>query len=171
MRRVAALLATLGVLASSASPATAAARCLDRTQAKLLVHVMLPDVVDALVRRCAAVLPPGEYLARSGDALRKRFPTDIAPEPGTVRALVAAISGRAELPKSLSDAAILGALRQGMSQRFKLDQLPADQCGGISKVLAPLDPLPAENVEEFLLSVFAVVGKRPGNDLMICEAP
>jgi hypothetical protein len=152
--------ALLAPLALALAPIAAQATeppCLTATEFTALSSYALPSIITGTTERCAAALPADAWLRRNGGQLAARY---AAGKPAAWPAAKAAFFKFANLLKSLPDSSLqpmVDALISGMIGQ----QLPADRCGAIDRLVRLLAPLPPENTAE-LIAVAAGLGAKTG---------
>jgi hypothetical protein len=161
--------ALLAPLALALAPIAAQATeppCLTATEFTALSSYALPSIITGTTERCAAALPADAWLRRNGGQLAARY---AAGKPAAWPAAKAAFfkfgsssanPETANLLKSLPDSSLqpmVDALISGMIGQ----QLPADRCGAIDRLVRLLAPLPPENTAE-LIAVAAGLGAKTG---------
>lgn len=132
------------------------------------VRYLMPQLLEIIQGKCAPSLETDGYLATNGDTLLERF-SDGAdenwPEARDVFLSLAMKGGSqgeefdalAELPDE--------ALRPIFDAMFPLElskKLNTRDCASIERVLETLDPLPADNLAQFIGVVFELALKDSG---------
>lgn len=174
LARLAALPLALAPIAAQAAEAP----CLSASEFTALSSYALPSIITGTTERCATTLPADAWLRRNGTQLAARY---AAAKPAAWPAAKAAffkIGGSSANPeatkliKSLPDSSLqpmLDALISGMVGQ----QLPAERCTVINRLVQLLSPLPPENAAE-LIAVAAGLGAKSGRaklgSFSICPA-
>jgi hypothetical protein len=169
-----------GISLALAPIAAAAAEppCLTSAEFTALSSYALPSIITGTTERCAATLPSSAWLRRNGNQLAARYAMGKPAAWPSAKAAFFKIGGSAgnadaaSLLKSLPDSSLqpmLDALIAGMVGQ----QLPAERCSVIDRLVRLLAPLPPENTAE-LIAVAAGLGAKTGRaklgNFSICPA-
>lgn len=154
MRLKTLLLAPLALAAVFAGQPAAAQIDLSEAEMEMFARLAMPTVFRTLQTKCDPVLPADAFMFAQGDALhRKLTATSEAAWPNAGR-MIARVAAR--------DNPAMGELLAGMpadSLRPFVNEMVAglvatrietDQCTRIDRVLALLEPLPAENLAQLM---------------------
>ena len=153
---------TLGPIAAQAAEPP----CLTPAEFTAVSSYALPSIITGTAERCAASLPADAWLKRNGSQLAARYgQARPAVWPRAKAAFLKLGTGSTSvetgnLLKTLPDSTLqpmLDALISGMVGQ----QLPAERCGVIDRLVQLLSPLPPENTAE-LIAVAAGLGARTG---------
>lgn len=152
----------LALVAVTVQPALAApAQCVTAAEFRAGARFVMPILIEGAAKKCQPTLGNGSYLATKGPALEQRFAAQ-AGDDGVITALVAKLAPKGEM-KGL-DAGALKAFATVAVAKGMGDDLKPEICPTIDKVLALLDPMPAENtiglVEVILRQVDADKAKK-----------
>jgi hypothetical protein len=133
----------LALAAVVVQPALAAPmQCATGAEFHAGARFVMPILIDGATKKCQPLLGSGSYLATKGPALAQRYAA-LPGDDSTITALVGKLDPKGDM-KGLDAAALKGfatvAVAKGMG-----DDLKPSICPTIDKVLALLDPLPAEN--------------------------
>ncbi len=174
-------LAKLTSLAFALAPIAAQAAeppCLSSAEFTALSSYALPSIITGTTERCATTLPADAWLRRNGSQLAARYAVAKPAAWPTAKAAFLKLGGNStnaeasNLLKSLPDSSLqpmLDALISGMVGQ----QLPAERCGVIDRLVRLLAPLPPENTAE-LIAVAAGLGAKTGRakvgSFSICPA-
>lgn len=164
-----------GVLALFSSAQLSAAQtqqCLTEPEVRGLVAYMLPSVTDSVIKRCASRLPSSAYLTTRGPALV----TDLrkgqsAAWPAAQSAMVKMASkdeDSAEMFRSMPES-VVGPIMESMIAEELTDDIKAENCKDIDKVLATMAPMPAASLVDMFSAVVMIAG-RDGKKLQTCQA-
>jgi hypothetical protein len=156
------------VLATEAKP------CLTSNEARSLIQVALPDVINTVVDKCKSALPTGAFLTRSGKDMATRYrSTTTGAWPNARLAFLKLAGPSGEMLKALPDDAAKGLISAGITAAMG-DGIKADQCVFIDRAVAALAPLPPENLADLTI-VFLEVGNTKRDlsrsPLTLCPAP
>ena len=133
----------LALAAVTVQPAWAAPnRCFTAAEFHAGARFVMPILIDGAAKKCQPTLGNGSYLATRGPALAQRF-ASLAGDDGVITALVGKLDPKGDM-KGL-DAAALKAFATVAVAKGMGDDLKPDICPTIDKVLALLDPMPAQN--------------------------
>lgn len=133
----------LALAAVTVQPALAAPnRCVTAAEFHAGARFVMPILIDGAAKKCQPTLGNGSYLATRGPALAQRY-ASLAGDDGVITALVGKLDPKGDM-KGL-DAAALKAFATVAVAKGMGDDLKPDICPTIDKVLALLDPMPAEN--------------------------
>ncbi len=141
------------VLAAALAFQTSAAGavCITDPEAKSVALFFAPDLLRALSTTCRASLPANAYLTRSSDALAARYRTaSTAAWPG-VQALIGRIP-ETKIFRGLNEEGARGMIA-AMVEDKGLGKISPKDCALFNEMLAPLDPLPPENMASFLVAL------------------
>ncbi len=150
--------ASLALAAIVVQPALAAPmQCATSAEFHAGARFVMPILIDGASRKCQPALGNGSYLATKGPALSQRF----AAMPGddsSITALVGKLDPKGDL-KGLDTAALKAFATVAVSKGMG-DDLKPSICPTIDKVLALLDPMPAENT----ISLVEVILRKVDDD-------
>ena len=151
MRFIAALALSLTPIAAQAAEPP----CLTSSEFTALSSYALPSIITGTTERCATTLPANAWLRRNGSQLAARYAVGkTAAWPGAKAAFfkIGATSANAEatnLIKTLPDSTLQPML-DGLISGMIGQQLPAERCGVIDRLVRLLAPLPPENTAELI---------------------
>lgn len=175
MRKIAlaasALLAITPALAQAAEP-----MCLTTAEFTALSTYSLPSMIRGTAERCSSVLPASAFLRSDGEKLAQRYAArrDQA-WPGAKAAFI-----KIGMTKSPEAAKVFGMMSDDTLQPMVDElvigmvsqQLPAERCKPVDRLLMLLAPLPAENTAE-LIGLAAGLGVKSGKakigQFSLCE--
>lgn len=171
--------AAIALLGLSSANANAAGDlpCLTPAEFSAISTYSLPSVIRGAGQKCAPSLSSDAFLRTSGETLAHRYSSGRdASWPKTRSAVLkvatAANPEAAKLFGGLPDDT-LKPLADQMIQGMVKDQLPADRCEPVSKLLMLLSPLTANSVAE-VIALTAGLASRSGQarvgKLSICAA-
>ena len=154
--------ASLALAAVVVQPALAApTQCITATEFHAGARFIMPILIDAVAKRCSPTLGDKSYLSTTGSNLVQRYAAQTGDEIA-VSSLVGKIDEKHDM-KGL-DAADLKAFASVAVAKGLGDELKPETCPTIDKVLALLDPMPADNtiglVEVILRQVDADDAKK-----------
>ena len=154
MRLKTLLLAPIALAAVLAAQPAAAQIDLNEAEMEVFARLAMPTAFRSLQAKCNPVLDADAFIYRQGDALHRRLTvTSEAAWPSAGR-MIARVAAR--------DNPAMGELLAGMpadSLRPFVNEMVAgmvttrigtDQCARIDRVLALLEPLPAENLAQLV---------------------
>lgn len=145
MRQVA---ATLALAAMTIQPVMAApATCLRSSDFRAAAHFLVPIAVNVLSTKCMPMLGNTSYLATKGSELAKRYEA-LPGDDSVVASLVEKFDSKGEL-KDMTVDELRVFIKVGFAKELSKELKP-ELCRKIDKVLAIVDPLPAENTAALL---------------------
>jgi hypothetical protein len=161
-------LAVLALVLSGTAQATPVNTCMNPEEIKGFVGYVLPDVVDGVVKKCSPTLRPDGYFNTSGSQLATRLAAGKESAWPMARAAFRKMGGEFKgNPKAgLSERTIRSLIDNEMVEKLT-SGLPVKMCRDIEAIVAPLDPLPPENLVQLLAAIFNVAG-RNGRDVRAC---
>ena len=153
---------SLALAAMTIQPALAApAKCISAADFRAAAHYVVPIAVNGVSSKCLPLLSSTSYLATKGADLAKRYEA-LPGDDSAVAALVERFDTKGEL-KDMSVDDMRVFIKVGFAKVISKDLNP-EMCGKVDKVLALIDPLPAENTTalfEFIMrEAEAGEGKR-----------
>jgi hypothetical protein len=173
MRKFATLCAAALALASSA--AQAAQPCLTPTEASSLAAYALPSLISGTTKRCTPSLAPSAFLRKGGTELTARYAARKAHNWPAAKAAFLKIGGKDDasaLLATLPDPSLqqmLDAIIEGMVAQ----EIPAERCTSIDRVIGLLAPLPAQNTAELIAVLLGLTSKTGGakaGSFSICKS-
>jgi len=145
MKKVA---ATLALAAMTIQPVLAApAKCIGTAEIQAAAHFLVPIAVNVVSTKCVPMLTTTSYLATKGPDLVKRYEA-LPADDSAVPPLVEKFDTKGDL-KGMTADELRVFVKVGMAKELGKDLKP-ELCRKIDKVLALLDPLPAENTAALL---------------------
>lgn len=159
--------AVLALLSAGEAQAAQAKQCLTRAEVQGLVRYFLPTVLDTAIQTCSGQLPATGFLRTQGPRLVTELNAGRAAAWPMARQAFNKIGAEDgddmskmpdELVQPLFDEAIGGMLGQ---------EIKAKDCKNIDRILAPLAPLPAQNMADFIGEVF-IVAMRNDKEMPTC---
>lgn len=139
-------LAIAGATAMTIQPAlaqSAANDCMTSAEAQAGIRALFPILIEGTADGCQQFLPADAYLTASAKALAGRY----APDPdddARLQSIVQHFDKKGEL-KGLSVNSLKSVFGDKLKEEMTKDLNP-QLCSTISKAMALLDPLPAENM-------------------------
>ena len=166
--RLSSMVLILALAATTSAQAASATTCLDANEIRGFVGYVLPDVVGTVVTKCGPTLRPDGYFNTRGSQLAERLALGKEAAWPMARAAFRKMGGDFKgRPKAgLSERTIRSLIDNEMVAKLT-SELPLTMCHDIESIVAPLDPLPAENTVEFLAAIFGVAGRK-GSDVKAC---
>lgn len=160
--------AMIALALSSAVQAAPAKTCINRDEIRGFVGYILPDVVGGVVEKCGPTLRPDGYFKTHGSQLAARLATGKEAAWPMARAAFSKFGGdfKGKPRAGLSERTIRAVTDNEMIDKLA-SELPLSMCRDIETIVAPLDPLPAENLVQFLAAIFGVAGQK-GSDVKAC---
>ncbi len=168
------------LVAALPAPANAAAvepQCLTAQEFTAVSTFALPGVIRGAALRCSAVLPKDAFLRSQSEALAKRYSAGRDLSWPQAKAAFIKIGGGADpqaasLLSAMPDESLKPFVEGAVSSMVG-QQLPADRCSAVDRLVMLLSPLPAESTAE-VISLAAGLGARTGQarvgKLSICKA-
>lgn len=159
----------IALVFSGTAQAVPAKSCLTANEIHGLVAFALPDVVDGMVKKCSATLRPDGYFNSQGSQLAERLAVgkDAAWPMASQAFRKFGDDFKGKPSATLSDRTLRAVIENEVVEKM-LGDLPVKACGDIEAIVQTLDPLPAENMIQFVSAVFGVAG-RGGNKLNACS--
>jgi len=146
------LAASLALVAMTAQPVMAEpAKCLAGPEMRLAARFLMPILIDGVSAKCAPSLGATAYLVSKGPDLAKRYAA-LPGDDSAIPPIVARLDTKGDL-SGMSPDELRVFIKVGLLKAIGKDLTP-ETCGKVDKVLAILDPLPAENTValiEFIL--------------------
>lgn len=164
------LLALLAVLTPTASMAQSARPCLTVEEAGGLVTFALPSALSGLSRQCAKSLPATAELIQGVPVLAARYQPEADRAWPMARQAFDKLAG-SSLSQTVGDEAarnlITGLLDAAVGQQVK-----AEDCGAIDRLVGALSPLPARNMANLVVVLMEVGGRGKAADrpFSLCAA-
>ena len=159
-------------LAALASPAAAQnGPQLTEDQVTALARYAMPMAFQGVQQKCTGILPSESYIYAHGDALTARLETAAIGqfEPARDALLEFASEGNeemGELFKNMPAEVIEPLLHELLVAKVQTD-VKEEQCSQINRGLELLDPLPAENIAEFIGFIVNLVQEERANEKAI----
>jgi hypothetical protein len=167
LKEAIAALASLS-LASGAS-AAAPKNCVTETEAAAIFAAMLPDMIDGLRDKCAAHLPGTAYLVGNADSLVARYKVAADQRWPAAKLAFGKIAGDEEVAAKMPDQYLRPLIGSMIGAELFKNVKPAD-CGGASKIVESLAPLPPDNVSMLIGAVLTMVDDKGKDESMpICK--
>jgi hypothetical protein len=156
--------------------------CMTDHEARSVALFLAPDIITAVGKTCRPLLPAGAYLSRSDEALSGRFRASSSAAWPTVKSLIARVP-EAKMFADMDEPTARGMIKLAFGPKL-MEKIKPGDCGMVDQLLAPLDPLPPENLAAFLIAL-ARLGesgelngkanvapdKRPKKASIFCSAP
>ena len=154
----AAVCAALAVQSIHAAQAQTA-DCMPPKQAEALFLTFGAPLIDQARKICITALPSGSYLSARGEQLSKRLS---AAATGREEEAVAAFKRFGGNDGALDgiDTATLLPMIQAVIGPMIAQEIKERDCSGMNAVLAPLDPLPAENLAQVVIAIAQLAQPR-----------
>ncbi len=159
--------AAIGLMASSAQAAAADARsCLTRAEATNLAVAMLPDLLDAISKKCATALPEAATLRAGLPPLLERYRP--AADAAWPKALLVIGKAAGDTLQGIDPKLIRPMIGPMLGDMFGSSIKPAD-CPQIDRVVTDLAPLPPANIADLAITLVEI-GQKSGkkSELVIC---
>jgi hypothetical protein len=148
-------------MASIVQANAARAVCVTDAEAKSVALFVAPDMLRALATTCRPSLPGNAYLTRSSDALVARFRSASSGSWPAVQALLGRIP-EVRLFRGLNEESARGMITAVIEDKG-LGKVGPSDCSLADAMLAPLDPLPPENVASLIVAL-AKFGEMSSNE-------
>ncbi len=126
--------------------------CMPAKEAEALFLTFGAPLIDQVRKICVTVLPSGSYLSVRGEDLSKRLSAAANGREAEAVAAFKRFGGDDRALDGIDTATLLPLIRSVMAPMFA-EEIKERDCSGISAVLATLDPLPAENLVQFVITV------------------
>jgi hypothetical protein len=153
------MIKSLFIVALLAAPTTETApRCITKRQVADATIVLTPIVLEAVTKVCRPALPPQSFLATQGETLVARLKSESAGREASAAQLFTAAMGD-ELPP-IDDKVALVKVVGGMAVANAVKDLKPESCGAISRMIAAVSPLPAENMGMFAASALELAAAQ-----------
>ena len=145
MKKIAACaaLAAMTVQPVLAEPAA----CISSADMRAAAHLMMPILITGVSTKCGPSLPADSYLATKAPDLAKRYEA-LPGDDSVATRLVKRFDDKGELDGMTPDE-LRVFLKVGLAKEMGKDLTP-ETCRKVDKVLAILDPMPAENTVALL---------------------
>jgi len=158
----------LALAVTTSAEAAPAATCIDANEIRGFVGYVLPDVVGTVVTKCGPTLRPDGYFNTRGSQLGERLAVGKEAAWPMARSAFRKMGGdfKGQPKAGLSERTIRSLIDNEMVTKLT-SQLPLTMCRDIESIVAPLDPLPAENMVQLLAAIFGVAGRK-GSDVKAC---
>jgi hypothetical protein len=166
--RLTGAVAMMAMIVSNSVQAAPAATCINPDEIRGFVGYVLPDVVGSVVTKCRPTLRPDGYFSTRGSQLAERLAVGKEAAWPMARAAFRKMGGdfKGQPKAGLSERTIRSLIDNEMIAKLTTE-LPLTMCRDIEAIVAPLDPLPAENMVQLLAAIFGVAGRK-GSDVQAC---
>ena len=166
--RLTSIAVAVALTVSTTASAVPAKECINPDEIRGFVGYVLPDIVGSVVGKCGPSLRTDGYFNTRGSQLTARLAVGKEAAWPMAKAAFRKIGGDFKgSPKAgLSDRTIRSLIDNEMVTKLTTE-LPLSMCRDIESVVAPLDPLPADNIVQFMAAVFGVAGRK-GSDVKAC---
>lgn len=161
MKNLFRLCALASLLAPTLAAAADEAPCLQPAEFAAFSAYALPSAIRGAQLRCDPVLGKAAFLATGGDKLAARYDAGKAAAWPTAKAAFLKIGSdrqTAELFRTLPDQN-LQPLVDSLITGMVVQQLPADRCAALDRLLMLLSPLPPSSTSEIVTIVFDLAGR------------
>jgi hypothetical protein len=161
----------LALFSSAQLSAAPAQQCLNETDVHGLVAYMLPSLAETVVERCATRLPAGSYLNTRGSGLVGQLRKGQSAAWPSARDAMVKMAGKddssSEMFRSMPES-VVGPMMEDMLTDKVGDDLKAQNCKDIDRVLSTMAPLPASNLVDMVTAIAMIAG-RDGKKFQTCE--
>ena len=144
---------------ANAAPQT----CLPPALAGTHAAALLPSMIDAAARQCAAHLPQSAFLRSGAGALSQRLRADTAPDRAAAVQAILALTGQARPARVQDPDRMIDVLTAGFAAGLE----PA-QCRGASDLLEALAPLPTANFAKAFGAILGTMAAGSDEPSPIC---
>jgi hypothetical protein len=155
------------ILATTAQAAPVPS-CVTQEEISGLVAYAMPQIADRVIRKCSTAVSPNGFFNSRGSQLVERLSVGKdAAWPMASRAfrkMGGEFKGKSRM--SLSDATMRALIENELVDKM-MNDLPMAMCRDIEAIAAPLEPLPAQNLVQFVSAIFSVAG-RNGSSVKAC---
>lgn len=134
------------------------ANCMPAKEAEALILSIGSPFIEQLRTTCRSVLPADSYLIRRGGDLAARMGAAAAGREDDAVAAFKRFGDSGELD-GMSSAMLLPLIKTMMGPMLA-EEFKTKDCAGVNAILAPLDPLPAENLAGTLVAIIQLA--EPG---------
>jgi hypothetical protein len=138
-------------MAVSGEAMAAPSFCMTDHEARSVALFLAPDILAAVGKTCRPLLPAGSYLSRPDDALSGRFRASSSAAWPTVKTLIARVP-EAKMFADMDEPTARGMIKLAFGPKL-MEKIKPSDCGMVDGLLAPLDPLPPENMAAFLVAL------------------
>ena len=166
--RLTSIAACIALTVSTTAQADPAKSCINPDEIRGFVGYVLPGVVSNVIEKCGPTLRPDGYFNTRGSQLAARLTEGKDAAWPMARAAFRKMGGdfKGSPKANLSERTIRSLIDNEMVTKLTTE-LPLSMCRDIEAVVAPLEPLPAENMVQFLAAIFGVAGRK-GSDVQAC---
>ncbi|WP_033922847.1 hypothetical protein [Sphingomonas sp. 37zxx] len=172
--RIASLLTIIVAIAVPGIAIAQTARpCVPQREAEALFLYMAPEVIRQTGRTCSANLPANALLRRQSGPFLAKFQSESANAWPLARAALARIAG-ADIQQILDSQFAQPAVAPMMAPLL-IQQIRAEDCASIERVVSLLEPLPARNAASLVTTILQLAGDNDAEarrrlPLTICPA-
>ncbi|HYG29931.1 MAG TPA: hypothetical protein VD887_06935 [Allosphingosinicella sp.] len=140
-------------------PAEAQEDCLPPARAGQLAVAMLPSLIEAAARQCAASLPAGAYLGNGARTLSNRLRAETVADRAAAVDTMLGLMGQAERAPDQGPDQMIDVLSAGL-----VASLDAPRCRAASELLEALAPLPTANMGRAFAAALGLAAAEAGED-------
>lgn len=162
----------LALFSSAQLSAAPAQQCLTEADVHGLVGYMLPSVAETVVARCASRLPSNSYLNTRGSNLASELRKGQSAAWPSARDAMVKMAGKddssSEVFRNMPES-VVGPMMEGMVADKVGNDIKAQSCKDIDRVLSTMGPLPATNLVDMVTAIAMIAG-RDGKKFQTCEA-
>lgn len=146
-------------VAQAATEAKAPGPCLTPREIHGFVAFILPGITAGVVAKCRTTVSPTGYFNTRGAQLGERLAAGKDAAWPVARDAFNKIShDSAKDTAHLSDTTTRSLVEHEMVEQLT-GQIPTAMCRDIESVIEPLDPLPTDNLVQFVSAIFGVAGR------------
>lgn len=156
---------------ASAAPAQTARQCLTAEEAGGLVTYALPSTIKGLSQQCAKSLPATASLIQGGPILAARYQPEADKAWPLARLAFDKLAG-SKMTETIGENGAR-VLLAGVLESVVAQQIKAQDCGTVDRLINALQPLPARNLADLLI-ILMEVGRRSEtteSPFSLCKAP
>ncbi|UZK69992.1 hypothetical protein OKW76_02735 [Sphingomonas sp. S1-29] len=139
-----------------AAVAQTARQCVPQREAEALFLYMAPEVIRQTGQTCAANLPANALLRRQSGPFLAKFQTESAGAWPLARSAIARIAG-ADV-RQILDSQFAQPVVAAMVAPLLIQQIRAQDCASIERVVALVEPLPARNAASLVTTILQLAG-------------
>ncbi|URW76621.1 hypothetical protein M9980_05260 [Sphingomonas donggukensis] len=150
--------ATTLIAGTLAATAAQAAQCVPQREAEALVLNLGSTLVGSTAATCSPTLPANAYLRRSVAPLTAKFAATSDAAWPLAREALRKIAGPDVSP--MLDSELARPMVTAMVAPMLAQQINAQDCPAIDRVLALLDPLPARNTAALIVTIVEIAGRN-----------
>lgn len=138
------------------SVAQTARQCVPQREAEALFLYMAPEVIRQTGRTCSANLPANALLLRQSGPFLAKFQTEATGAWPLARNAIARIAGQDV--RQILDSQFAQPVVAAMVAPLLIQQIRAQDCASIERVVSLIEPLPARNAASLVTTILQLAG-------------